>query len=159
DLFRRLHKGFGRNRKKAMKPQKRNLLIERLEDRTLFAANVWNNLIGDGNWNTAGNWSLGHVPTTGDTATFNATSTANCLMNQATASCDALNLASGYTGTFTIGTGNQITFNLATANSIDMTLASGTFAAGTGTTIIDKGGWNQTGGTFTPGTSTVQFGW
>lgn len=38
-----------------------------------------------------------------------------------------------------------------------MTLTAGTFAAGTATTITVTGDWTNNGGSFTPGTGTVNF--
>ena len=43
-------------------------------------ANVWS-AAADSTWNTAGNWSLGHVPTSGEDVLFNTTSIKKCTVN------------------------------------------------------------------------------
>ena len=43
--------------------------------------NTWNNLGGNGLWNTSGNWSQNEIPNSNDVATFDGTSTAACAMN------------------------------------------------------------------------------
>jgi hypothetical protein len=64
--------------------------------------NIWSSAAStDGNADA--NWSLGHVPTAGETARFDATSTVNCTYSAAL-TCDGISWYSGYTGTMAFGT-------------------------------------------------------
>ncbi len=62
--------------------------------------NYWTNTDNNNSYNDANNWSLGHVPTSSDTAVFDTTSTADCNIN-VDVSVAALQLNSGYSGTVT----------------------------------------------------------
>src|SRR5438874_225173 len=53
------------------KPQRLRLCLERLEDRTLLATDLWINSLG-GAWATGSNWSLGAPPRSGDDAVIPA---------------------------------------------------------------------------------------
>lgn len=66
-----------------------------------MADNIWSSA-GDTDGNTAGNWSLGHVPTAGETARFDATSVVNCSFSGAVA-CAGIAWYAGYTGTIAFG--------------------------------------------------------
>jgi hypothetical protein len=72
-----------------------------------MAANIFQNGGVDNNWNTAGNWSLGVVPTysDGNVTTFDATSP-NCTIN-VTSDCNILLFENGFTATVTHS--NQLT--------------------------------------------------
>ncbi len=50
----------------------RRLAIEPLEERRLLAIDVWSTAVTAGTWSTAADWSLGHAPYAGDTATVKA---------------------------------------------------------------------------------------
>lgn len=51
--------------------------LESLEDRLVPAVNNWLGTV-DGNWNTAGNWSLGNVPTVQDDVVFRSQNNVGC---------------------------------------------------------------------------------
>lgn len=88
-----------------------------------MAVNTFTGAI-DSNWGTAGNWSLGTVPTISDghTATFDAASPA-CTINGSAKSCQRLDM-SAYVNTLTM------TYNLNT---------NGNITFGSGMTISDAG--------------------
>lgn len=66
-----------------------------------MATNTWA-AAADGNWNLAGNWSLGHVPQAGEDVVFDGTSVKNCTMNtHIFASLGSFTVALAYTGVFT----------------------------------------------------------
>ncbi len=90
-----------------------------------MADNKFTNGAGGNTWNTAGNWSLGVVPTGSDghVVIFDATSP-NCSMGAAR-TCNSINFT-GYTGTFTMST-----FTLTVTNNV--TLDTGFIISGTGT--------------------------
>jgi hypothetical protein len=83
------------------------------------AANTWNNSQANNNGNDPLNWSLGHVPTTGETATWDATSTDDC--NILTAHLPSLEfvVTSAYTGTITIGNARYLAGSPGGASSVD----------------------------------------
>jgi hypothetical protein len=65
-----------------------------------MAVNVWS-AAGAGNWNVAGNWSLGHVPQAGEDVVFDNTSVQDCTLDVNTADLGDFTIADIYTGTFT----------------------------------------------------------
>jgi hypothetical protein len=67
-----------------------------------MAANIFTNGAGGNTWGTAGNWSLGTIPTASDghVATFDATSPA-CTVNTSARFCNAINFT-GYVNTITM---------------------------------------------------------
>jgi fibronectin-binding autotransporter adhesin len=89
-------------------------VFEPLEPRLLLSTNSWINSSG-GDWDTASNWSLGHVPT----ATENV----------------VINLAGSYTVTHTTSTADSIN-SLTIAKSVTLSAGSLTIAAGL---TIDSG--------------------
>jgi hypothetical protein len=101
-----------------------------------MAVNLFNNGAGGNTWGTAGNWSLGSIPTASDghVATFDATSP-NCTVNASNRVCNNIDFT-GYTNTITM------TFQISCAGNV--TLASGMTIAGTGTLLL-----NGTACTFT----------
>lgn len=118
---------------------------------TLSTINLWEGDV-DSNWSTAGNWSLGHVPTTNENAVFDASSP-NCTINSTVnVSTLTINLTSGYTGTVTQNSA------VTTAN---LYIAGGTYLAGNagaGTYTLTVGSsFQQTGGTFTGRSSNVDI--
>jgi len=107
-----------------------------------MAANTWNNSTVDGKWSTDANWSLGHVPTATETATFDATSDTACAIDLA-ANCLGIDINVGYTATITQG-------------AFDITLGTDGFniAAGVWTGLQTQwvtcaGPFNIAAGTFT----------
>jgi hypothetical protein len=108
-------------------------------------ANItWNNLNGDNNWNTAGNWSTNTVPGPADVAIFNGTSTANCNLN-ADVNVRGVSITAAYTGTITQL--SNYTINIGISNYAQ---AGGNFVGGTGTISFDSTAtFTLSNGTFT----------
>jgi autotransporter-associated beta strand protein len=128
--------------------------LELLEDRCVpSTANYWSS-VGGASWNDPSNWSLGHVPTSTEIATFDAHSLIPCTIDapavgQDTASGIAIGVQ--YPGTISLVT------NL-TLGSDGFTQSGGTFMAGTNNTIMDAGQWFENAFLgFDAGTSTVNF--
>src|SRR6516165_9373234 len=107
--------------------------LESLEDRLIPTANVWiASAVSDHNWNTAANWSLGHIPAQGEVATFGQSGSVgnnqDCTINTGSNRCDGISIGSLYTGTITMaadlglvsaagfaqagGTFNMVTFTI-----------------------------------------------
>ncbi len=117
--------------------------LEALEDRCIPATiNTWAALIGPpSNWNNSVNWSLGHVPTGSEIATFNSTSQTFCFIDAPVAGTNAvsgINITSQYGGQIqdaadlVIGTDGFV--QAGGAFFVDF------FAPGS-TTITDAGNW------------------
>src|SRR5216683_8397442 len=136
-------------------------LLEVLEDRCVPAtANVWSAPVGPPtNWNSTANWSLGHVPTSAEIATFDNTSQTACLIDAPVA---GTNTVSGIDITSLYG--GQI------QDTADLILGTDGFAQANGaffvdffmpgsTTITDAGNWSEsTPGAFLAGPgATVDF--
>ena len=66
------------------------------------ATRTWDNGGGDGLWSTAANWSGDTRPTNADDVVFDATNTANCLVDS-NAAWATLTTTTGYTGTINFG--------------------------------------------------------
>ncbi|MCB8991086.1 MAG: hypothetical protein H6664_07115 [Ardenticatenaceae bacterium] len=65
---------------------------------------VWDNDSGDGLWSTASNWSGNTVPDSMDTVVFNATSTADALVDAAfSGTVNGVVMDTGYNGTISMG--------------------------------------------------------
>jgi len=100
-----------------------------------MAVNLFTNGAGGNTWNTAGNWSLGTIPTVSDghVTTFDNTSP-NCTMGAAR-SCNAINFngGTGYTNKLTIST-----FQLTVAGNVELGASMG--ISGTGTLAASKSG-------------------
>lgn len=129
----------------------------------------------DLNWNTAGNWSGGLVPTGTSVVVFDDAycgATCNATMNTAV-SIKGIELKSGYTNTLTQGAGITATFgtkgwkqyggifagsdSAITLNG-RMTLSGGTFNKGSGyLDVVPASGYIQTGGTFNGSTGNAHF--
>ena len=124
---------------------------------------TWDNGAGTGVWNTAANWSGDAIPD--GTATFNATSTANCAIDVAV-NITSITVAAGYTGTISHNAGISVTTSGAwsiaagawTTNNEAVTVGSWTQSGGTAnlgsSTATCNGAYTHSGGTFTYGTST-----
>ena len=111
----------------------------------------WTGATTDGNWNTAGNWQGGVIPTSTDIPVFdNAYCGANCnaTLSGAT-SIKGIQLKSGYTGTITQGSGNTLTIGKKL-----WTQAGGAFTGGNSNISIASA-FLQTGGTFTSTSGTL----
>jgi hypothetical protein len=107
-----------------------------------MAANTWTNGSTDGKWSTITNWSLGHVPTATETATFDATSDTACAIDAAP-NVLGIVIAAGYAHTITQG-------------AVDITIGAGGFTMGAGTftgavakLVICAGNFTRTAGTIT----------
>src|SRR5437899_4069215 len=76
--------------------------LEVLEDRRLpSAVNTWVAPGSSGNWNTEANWSLNHVPTSTEVATFDGSSAAVCTIDapaMGTNAVSGINITSSYLG-------------------------------------------------------------
>jgi autotransporter-associated beta strand protein len=126
-----------------------------LEDRLIPTANVWiASAVSDHNWNTAANWSLGHIPAQGEVATFGQSGSVgnnqDCTINTGSNRCDGISIGSLYTGTITMAA------DLGLVSAAGFAQAGGTFNMVT-FTIHDSGTWSGTAGTFNAGTGTVDF--
>ncbi len=80
----------------------------------------------DGNWNTDGNWSLGHKPTASEDVVFNNTSP-NCALNTTTGACRSLDFGTGatkYSGTFSGSAQMNVGDGTAGAGNIALRLSS-----------------------------------
>ncbi|MEP7265254.1 MAG: T9SS type A sorting domain-containing protein [Bacteroidota bacterium] len=119
-------------------------LINIFKQEEAFAANavVWTNGNGNNNWSDPLNWNTGAVPGTNDIATF-STSSANCSIN-ANVSVSGISIASGYSGIVTQPAGKTITLASSGFNQ-----AGGTFVGGTSTIDINSGTFTLSGGAFT----------
>ena len=107
--------------------------LEVLEDRCVPATiNTWAAPIGPpSNWNNSVNWSLGHVPTGSEIATFNSTSQTFCLIDAPVAGTNAV-------------------------SGINITLQYGGQIQGAADLVIGPDGFVQTGGLFfVPGSTTI----
>ncbi|OQB06345.1 MAG: Fibronectin type III domain protein [bacterium ADurb.Bin212] len=127
----------------------------------------------DSNWNNTANWSLSHVPTSGERAYFNSSHLGNC--NIDTSINIAGLLISDYTATITqnsnsitIGTSafiqNSGTFTGGDAaigfsgDGSDLVINSGSFTATSGTmTFASMAKFIHSGGTFSHNSGTVVF--
>ena len=67
----------------------------------LASSNVWA-AAGSGNWNTAANWSLGHVPTSGEDVIFNGSTSNQNATWDISPSVNAIGFMSNYSGTVTM---------------------------------------------------------
>ncbi|MHC4605100.1 MAG: autotransporter outer membrane beta-barrel domain-containing protein, partial [Planctomycetota bacterium] len=115
---------------------------------------VWSSA-GSTDGNVAGNWNPARVPTTGDTAYFDATSAINCTFS-GNISCDGLNATAAYSGDIDFGDSKTHTWGAS-----NFTLAhTGATDLGTGTTHNAAScDWTVVAatGSWTRGTSTVSF--
>jgi len=128
-------------------------LLEVLEDRCVPATvNTWSAADAIGTWNTAANWSLGHVPTSSEIATFDASSTAFCIID---APAMGTNTVSGINMTATYAAG--------ITDTADLTIGAdgfvgGVFAVSGSATILVAGDWSESvSGGFIGGAGTVNF--
>jgi YD repeat-containing protein len=114
------------NRKTKLIEHAVRLTVEHLETRILLTTNTWV-AAGGGDWDTAGNWSLGHVPTANEDAVINEsgnfTITHNSNVNDSVHS-----LISNQAFTFSAGT-----LVVVTTTEVDntFTLQGGTLQGGT----------------------------
>ena len=115
-----------------------------LERRVLLTANVWNNPNG-GDWDTASNWSLGHVPlATEDAVIPNLTGTAYVVTHSSNTADSVNSLTSAEP--FTLSAGS---LNVATTVEVDntFTLSGGTLENATVLAGAGGQGITATGGT------------
>lgn len=105
-----------------------------------YRANVWS-ASGASTWNTAGNWSLSHVPTSTEIAYFDNTSVQGCTVNVAP-SIAGLLTTTGYTGAF-----SDAGYAFTVVSTITLNTAG---------TLTLTGTWTQTGeGDFTLNSTTT----
>jgi uncharacterized protein with beta-barrel porin domain len=110
------------------------LLLLLMPGGTARAANP-NWVAGIGNWDTAGNWSTGVVPTSADDAIVNNYGTAQIQSNDAT----ALNLIVGNSVTG-IGTGTGTVVQTGFTNTVDNNLTLGSQVGSSGTYELSNSG-------------------
>ncbi len=113
-----------------------------------MAVNAWSST-GSTDGNLAANWSLGWVPTTGDTATWDATSVVNCTLSAAI-SCDATSAAATYMGKIDLADGSY-----RHAVSGDVTLDCTAFDMGNSTLTVGGSFDCKDVTTWTAGTATL----
>ena len=105
----------------------------------LNATNTWNDLSGDHNWLTSGNWSLSHVPTSGEDVSLPLGTIVNIPSGtqvvRSVTSTEPLNIAGGAT----------LDFSAASTFGANLTLA-GTLQGG-GAATFTSGTLNWSGGT------------
>ena len=96
-----------------------------------MAVNLFTNGAGGNTWGTAGNWSLGTIPTASDghDTTFDATSP-NCTVNASNRVCNRITFV-GYTNTITM------TFRITVSGNV--TLDAGMGISGSGDLVINTG--------------------
>lgn len=144
---------------------------------TCPAENTWVSSSSN-SWNTAANWTgIGAgaaVPTTGDTAIFDATSVVDNSIDTSP-SIGGIEVRQGYTGTVTQASTNTITLDsggytqaglgstftggsgaITINTGGDFALYAGTFTSTSGT-LTEKDDWTVSGGTFTHNSGTVLF--
>jgi hypothetical protein len=117
-----------------------------ISNSTVFGAvnNVWSST-GSTDYNTDANWSLGHIPTTGELAYFDATSVVNCSLS-ADVAPDAITMGATYTGTLEIGTYNMAVLGDASfAGKVTMGISSNTGLTAVNFTMAAGGVWTGTG--------------
>ncbi len=119
--------------------------VESLEDRTLFAANIWKSAVS-GSWEDASKWSLGRVPTIEDDVKINVAGNYAVTINSTASGAQYL-----YAKSVTVGgvTGTQ------TLNVNKALYAYGVLTLGTGDVInVEAGGkfsnYSYGSGTTTP---------
>ncbi len=114
-----------------------------------MAVHTWSNGGGTNVWSLAANWN-GGKPVGGGDVVFDATSTANCLMDEASADLASIDVQAAYSGVLDLGTDDlTVTGNVTFASAGEVDLGTGThrFTDSVFTLI------GQT--TFTAATSTV----
>jgi hypothetical protein len=113
--------------------------VELLEDRRLpSTVNTWIAIGSSGTWNNPSNWSLGHIPTISEIATFDASSSAVCQIDTPPV---GTNMASGIN--MTAAYGGSIWDNA------DLIIGADGFVGGnftvTASTITISGDWTENG--------------
>ncbi len=154
-LFRQLLRDHTHTLRRSTRKVRRNgirMVLERLEDRTVPNAVVWN-VAASGNWNDAKNWldlntSVAHVPTAADDVTVNQSNITITLSDGQSAH----SLHTTVTNDLVVQTGSSLT--LGTDSQLDggLTLSGGSLT-NDGTVTLD-GSSNWTGGSI-GGTGTL----
>jgi hypothetical protein len=112
---------------------------------------IWLGTINS-DWNTAGNWSSGVVPTSLQVATFN-TAAPDCVIS-GNISVEGINITNGYVGTISITDGG--TFTVGNLNYVQ---AGATFNCGNGAFVCGNNtSFNQSGGMFISSSNTIALG-
>jgi fibronectin-binding autotransporter adhesin len=113
---------------------------------------IWTGGGGNGDWNTAGNWSGGAAPGGSDGAVFDGTCSSNCSPSiTSNISVGGIRTFSGYTGTITQTAG--FTINIGSLGWIHQ---AGTFVGGNGNIDVN-GAYYLSGGTFTSTSGTLNM--
>ena len=105
---------------------------------TSAQTNTWDGSAGNGNWNTASNWSLNLVPTNAHDVVIPNNVTTTITVNTATAFCKTLTINGGTQNqTLAIGANNLTVTGLVTINAVTttgrskiITITSGTLSCG-----------------------------
>lgn len=116
---------------------------------------TWTGKGGNANWSTAGNWSTGAVPGSGNVAIFDADAATTCGANcsptiDSNISVAGINMKTGYGGTISQGA------HTITVGTSGWTMAAGTFAGGS-LDITVYGDFTLTGGSFTSTSAYFNF--
>jgi RHS repeat-associated protein/uncharacterized repeat protein (TIGR01451 family) len=120
----------------------RSLQVEGLEGRALLAAVSWI-AVGDGNWNTAANWSPPGIPGASDDVTISPASAATITISSGTAPIKSL--TTGSNATLSI-TGGSLTVAADSTLSGGLTMTGGSLtASGAGTDLIVSGSTSVSG--------------
>ena len=142
-----------RRRPVALRP-----LLHELEDRTLLSTDTWLPTTG-GDWDTAGNWSLGRVPTASDDAVINLTSTGSVtLSSNLSDSVNSLSTNSKTTvkvqnGSLSVGAGSS-----SLAGPVDVSTGATLSVASGASVQIPSGETLTDDGTINFGAATVTMG-
>ncbi len=120
-----------------------------MPNNTYATSYTWDGGGTTNNWSDCDNWSSNICPTSGDTVTFNGTSTKSATVNSSfTGTITTININSGYTGTISLS--RSLTVSSAFSQ------AAGTFNAGSQTLHVG-GAFTLSAGTFNAGSGTVDF--
>jgi autotransporter-associated beta strand protein len=126
--------------------------LEILEDRCLPATvNTWQAIGATTNWNNPANWSLGHVPDSGEIANFMLPGQAPCFIDAPVTGTNAVSGLLSSNESITLGSDLIV-------GTDGFFLESGSFFSAAGTTITDAGDWDQSSfGQFDTSNESVNF--
>ena len=112
--------------------------------------NYWTNSSGDENWSTPDNWSLGHVPTNTEIATFESCSGTRCYID-CNVNVAGINISFLYSGTILQGSS---TVNIGTSGFVQ---TGGYYIGRSGALRINGGAFSIDNGTFYAPTGKMIF--
>ncbi len=111
-------------------------------ERAYAVARTWDGGGATTNWSDCANWLTNVCPASGDTVTFDATSTKDVVIDaSATASINTMNINAGYTGTVSFGR----SFSIPTFSQAAGTFTVGVFDFSTTTFTLTGGTFNAPG--------------